>query len=537
MRTPRRSTVVLVVAAAALVVLVAALSSALSRSSGSAAQSTTPQPGVPISQPAPGFTLRDEQGKPVSLSSYRGKVVLLAFIDSKCASVCPLTTTAMVDAKRLLGAAGKQVQLLGIDANPEATRVSDVRGYSRAHGLLGSWHFLTGSLPQLKRVWHQYSVEAKLQNGGVAHTPAVFVIDQKGEIQRQYVTEMAYAGVKQLGQDLAKNASTLLPSHPKVVLTQSGRIPMVGPSSTVTLPRAGGGSVRLGPGSSPHLLLFFDTWDSLTTNLASHLETLNRYQSAATAGGQLPQLIAVDEASVERSPSALPQFLAHLGQPLSYPVALDRSGAVADGYRVQDEPWIELVSASGKFLWYRDVGASSWPSLSKLKSKIRSALAHAKQSPGSGSGVPASSSSPLAAVYAQANQLLGTEPALMARIKALRGYPIVINAWASWCSPCRQEFPLLASAAKRYGDKVAFLGANTNDSTANAHSFLSHHPVGYPSYQATTGNLSSLAVIEGLPTTIYVAPNGKVAFVHTGQYASQQSLDSDIQRYALSSVQ
>jgi cytochrome oxidase Cu insertion factor (SCO1/SenC/PrrC family) len=57
----------------------------------------------------------------MSLSQFRSKVVILAFTDSQCTTVCPLTTVAMVIAKELLGAAGDQVQLLGIDANPEAT--------------------------------------------------------------------------------------------------------------------------------------------------------------------------------------------------------------------------------------------------------------------------------------------------------------------------------------------------------------------------------------------------------------------------------
>src|SRR5579875_1638050 len=66
---------------------------------------------------APDFTLRDQFGRRTSLSQYRGKVVLLGFEDAKCTTICPLTTTAMLDAKRMLGAAGSQVVLLGVDAN------------------------------------------------------------------------------------------------------------------------------------------------------------------------------------------------------------------------------------------------------------------------------------------------------------------------------------------------------------------------------------------------------------------------------------
>ena len=79
---------------------------------------------------------------------------------------------------------------------------------------------------------------------------------------------------------------------------------------------------------------------------------------------------------------------------------------------------------------------------------------------------------------------------------------------------------------------VAFLGADTNDSPGDAQSFLAQHPVSYPSYQASLDDLHSLAVVQGLPTTIFVDSKGKVAYVHTGQYDSQGTLDSDIQTYA-----
>jgi hypothetical protein len=80
---------------------------------------------------------------------------------------------------------------------------------------------------------------------------------------------------------------------------------------------------------------------------------------------------------------------------------------------------------------------------------------------------------------------------------------------------------------------VAFVGADTNDSTSDARSFLAQHPISYPSYAVASSDLSSLAVLEGFPTTIFLNPAGKVVFVHTGQYDTEAALDNDIQRYAL----
>ena len=102
--------------------------------------------------------------------------MLLAFTDSECTTVCPMTTTAMLDAKVMLGAAGSRVQLLGVDANPASTSLEDVWSYSGLHGMLHQWQFLTGSIEQLRSVWKAYAVEADIEHGLIAHTPALFVI-------------------------------------------------------------------------------------------------------------------------------------------------------------------------------------------------------------------------------------------------------------------------------------------------------------------------------------------------------------------------
>jgi cytochrome oxidase Cu insertion factor (SCO1/SenC/PrrC family) len=336
-------------------------------------------PGTRLSGAAPGFSLTDQFGKRVSLSALRGKVVVLSFNDPECTTICPLTTTAMLHAKALLGPAASGVELVGIGANPEATEVKWVRDYSKAHGMLHKWRFLTGSLPELKRVWRAYGIEAAVVNGLIDHTPATYVIDSRGRFSRLYLTQMSYSSVGQLGYELAQSLRALLPGRPRLHGVESlAAISLFGPRTHVTLPRAGGGGgVRLGPGSGAHLVLFFDTWDSEVANLTAGLEGLNEYEKTAASKG-LPRLIAIDEGAVERSPQALPTYLRSLPHPLTYPVAVDDSGRVADGYRVQDSPYLELISGRGRFLYYEDLAVRGWPTLPQLLAKVHAALARAK---------------------------------------------------------------------------------------------------------------------------------------------------------------
>ena len=326
------------------------------------------------SRSAPGFRLMNQFGQPMSLSQFRGKVVMLSFEDSQCTTVCPLTTHSMLEAKQLLGAAGEKVQLLGVDANPDATSVADVLAYSRAHAMVNQWDFLTGSLPQLKATWGAYSIAVQIEQGQIDHTPALFVIDQQGRERELYLTQMAYSSIGQSAQVLADEIATLLPGHPHVASQQSlAAIAVQGPADHLTLPSAqsAGGTVALGPGK-PRLIMFFATWLAEVSDLKSELIGANAYPAAARRDG-LPQLAAVDETVVEPSAQTVRSYLQNLGTSLSYPVALDTTGRVADGYGVQDQPWFTLVSASGKVLWSHD----GWLPSSALESAVK----HASGSP------------------------------------------------------------------------------------------------------------------------------------------------------------
>jgi cytochrome c biogenesis protein CcmG, thiol:disulfide interchange protein DsbE len=146
-------------------------------------------------------------------------------------------------------------------------------------------------------------------------------------------------------------------------------------------------------------------------------------------------------------------------------------------------------------------------------------------------GAPA----PLAALHAQANQLLGGgEAALDARLATLRGRPIVINKWASWCVPCRSEFGAFQQASLALGREVAFIGIDSADtSRAAAQSFLRSFPVSYPSYYDHSGALGTKVTDSTFtPVTIFFDRSGG-EYIRQGPYPSRAKLEADVRRYAL----
>jgi cytochrome oxidase Cu insertion factor (SCO1/SenC/PrrC family) len=328
---------------------------AASPSSSAAASNPNLDLGTSLgSKTAPSVKLTNQFGQPMSLSQFRGKAVLLGFVDSECTTVCPLTTLAMLQAKQMLGKAGDDVQLLGIDANPDAIATSNVLAYSRVHNMVNRWDFLTGSLPQLKTAWKSFNIYAKVVGDQIDHTPALYVIDPQGRERMVYLTPMAYSSITQSAQVVAQELASVLPGHPVLSHAQSlAYISGQTPHDQVKLDgTTAGQTVSLGPGK-PHLVVFFATWLTETMDLKSQLLALNSYTATAKAKN-LPGLTAIDESVTEPTTDAAQKYLQSLGQPLDYPVGLDSAGRLADGYGVQDQPWIDLVSASGKTLWSHD---------------------------------------------------------------------------------------------------------------------------------------------------------------------------------------
>jgi cytochrome oxidase Cu insertion factor (SCO1/SenC/PrrC family) len=139
--------------------------------------------------PAPNFTLTSQYGRPVSLASLRGKVVLLSFLDPVCTTDCPVIAAEMRVADTMLGSRAKDAELVSVVANPTYTSLAYTRAFDLQEGLntVPNWLYLTGSVSQLAAVWHDYGIEVEDLPAGAmaAHNDLAIVISAKGRIQQE----------------------------------------------------------------------------------------------------------------------------------------------------------------------------------------------------------------------------------------------------------------------------------------------------------------------------------------------------------------
>jgi thiol-disulfide isomerase/thioredoxin len=142
----------------------------------------------------------------------------------------------------------------------------------------------------------------------------------------------------------------------------------------------------------------------------------------------------------------------------------------------------------------------------------------------------------LAALYRRGDRLLGGGAAAYERtLHGLRGHPVVVNDWASWCVPCRREIPLMGRAAARLGKRVAFLGVDAEDNAGAARTFLRERPLPYPSFDDPDAAIAdSQGPAVGYPRTAFYDARGSVVHLKQGPYTSQAELLADVRRYAAS---
>ena len=144
--------------------------------------------------PAPGFTLTDQAGRTLSLASFKGRAVVLEFMDPHCTDICPLVSLEFTDAYHDLGATASHVVFVAVNVNPYHRAVSDMAAYSAEHQLdaIPSWHFFTGTPGSLRAVWNAFGIEVDAPGpaADVIHTSTVYFIDPSGR-ERYVASPMA----------------------------------------------------------------------------------------------------------------------------------------------------------------------------------------------------------------------------------------------------------------------------------------------------------------------------------------------------------
>jgi len=190
--------------------------------SSTISKSSQPYEGAELSGEAPDFQLTDQNNSVVKLSDFRGRVVVLTFMDSKCADTCPLTAVHFREAYRQFDQnETQQVVFLGVNVNVEENAVADILETTRAWRLdeVPDWHFLTGSREELEPVWKDYGIVAEHNPDGpsMMHTPGTFLIDPLGQ-ERWYIsTPFSGEGVT----DMTLPLSELLLKHIREILRES----------------------------------------------------------------------------------------------------------------------------------------------------------------------------------------------------------------------------------------------------------------------------------------------------------------------------
>ncbi len=153
------------------------------------------------------FNLTNENGQKMSLAAFRGKSVVVQFMDPKCTDICPIVAKELVDADKQLGSAASNVAFVAVNVNQYHESTAELRQFSKSHGLsnLKNWYYFTGSTSQLKAVWKEFGIFVQPNpTGDVVHTSYYYFLGPNGHAK--YVAQAARVSGSQIekwGQGIA----------------------------------------------------------------------------------------------------------------------------------------------------------------------------------------------------------------------------------------------------------------------------------------------------------------------------------------------
>ena len=305
---------------------------------------------------APRFTLTDQWGRPLSLSSLRGRAVVLVFFDNHCRELCPLFSQDVRAAAADLGSLARRVAFVAVNVNPFYPQVRYDLAFDRRVGLDGvrDWYFLTGPLPALEAVWRAYGAQPLIgPDKSVDHTSVIDFIDPEGRIRDLGSYGPSSADSARWGYGLALMAEDLLGVHRPLAVRAPTAEPVTAPGrapifSLPAVDHSGKTTVSLGAlRGRPVVLNFFATWCSACQSEAAGLGA----EAKRLAGRAEFMGIDVDGGAAQAE-----GFVRRYG--IGYPVGVDATGGVAAAYGVTGLPTTVFVSASGQEVAFH-IGAIS----------------------------------------------------------------------------------------------------------------------------------------------------------------------------------
>jgi thiol-disulfide isomerase/thioredoxin len=118
--------------------------------------------------------------------------------------------------------------------------------------------------------------------------------------------------------------------------------------------------------------------------------------------------------------------------------------------------------------------------------------------------------------------IAGSPSKLGATLRSMRGEPVVVNYWATWCEPCKVEMPRIVDASEKYSGRVGFLGVNVEDDVQAAEEFVRRYKIPFRSVADPQGKIRRDEKVLGLPVTQFYDADGKLALVHQGEIKADE---------------
>jgi cytochrome oxidase Cu insertion factor (SCO1/SenC/PrrC family) len=297
---------------------------------------------------APAVKLTDQHGKPLTLSEFRGKSVVLTFDDDECTDLCTLLAQDVLAANKDLGQAAKDVVYLAINANPFYSGVASVKSWTDSHGLgkTANWYFGTTTPTGMTALEKSYGVDvqADAATKSIMHGAEMYFIDPQGHERQigQFGTESANTAL--FGHAMAQLSAELLPSSQRgtvggSVAAESGGSTAVGSTpAPIVLPELGT-SATFSTAQFAGKYTVVNFWASTCSACVTEMPAL---ETEAKAAGSAFAFVGVD---VSDDPGRAAAFAAKSGA--SYPLLNDSQGAVAGRFQITGLPYTVILDPSG----------------------------------------------------------------------------------------------------------------------------------------------------------------------------------------------